>query len=699
MRRALFLIAMLLLASIAASAAFFQGALNGPQTDPTVGLLPADRSAHKNWTMAGLQSIGGIPNRTTQCGSTLTPSGGDDTSQIQTAINNCTAGDVVLLAAGTFLIQSPNFVTINKSITVRGAGACAGASGAGTTIPYPSTPSMTSCTLINRTNGSTYGTQTVSGNPSPHFTIGASDQYGNSSVGTAINLAADATPGTYTVQLASTSGLTVGEIVVLDELGNLGWQSTWIFPGVTLWSAPDYEIGVRAQNPTCDVGDQGGVCNGGSTPPNVDSIFHALETGRYVMELKQIASIGAGPCPGTNCTITFDSPVMIIYRVANTAHIAPILGSSGQAPVTQAGLENMTMQGADGSSTNISACMYCWVKNTEDTAYYGYYSNGAVLVKSGFRDQLEGIYTHNASYPEQGGAAYNWSLDGGSSEILIENSISTLADKVMVARGSGAGSVVAYNYADEGYETSSSGLIEAGLNASHWLGSHHVLFEGNWTWGADSDATWGPTPFMTWLRNDVTGFRSTFVDYIAHVTISDLNNIPGNNGGNNGQHAIAPSIMNYWHSYIANVIGTPSHMSTWVYYADTQGTNAIWNVGYNVNSSHDDDEVWTRQSGDSACVTISGDYCPLIRLSNWDYLTNSLADSSNPTIPNSFYTASAPAFFSSGSSYAWPWTNSQGSTKVQSGPTTTNCTTNVSGPCSGLPAKARIDNGTPFVQP
>ena len=660
-------------------------------SDPTSGLLPSDRDASANWKKAGLQSVGGIPNRTTIC-TTLSPSGGDDTSAIQTAINACPTGQVVLLKAGTFKINAPNFVKINKSITVRGSGPCAGASGAGSTIPYPSTPSMTSCTLINRTNGAVYGRQTASGNPSPHFVVGSSDQYGNTSLGTAVNLAANATPGAYTVQLASTSGLTAGEIVVIDELGNLGWRPTWVWPGETLWSAPDYRIGVRAQ-PTCDPGDQGGVCKGGSTPPNINSIFHTLEMGRYIMEIKQIASIGAGPCPGANCTITFNSPVMIDYRTANTAHIVPMLGASGASLTTYAGLENLTMQGADGSSVYVAACAYCWLKNTEDTDYYGYYSWGSTAVISGFRDQLEGIYTHNAAYPAQGGAAYNWSLDGGSSEILIENSISMLADKVMVARGSGAGSAVAYNYADEGLNAGAGGLIETGLNASHWLGSHHVLFEGNWTWGADSDATWGPTPFMTWLRNDVTGFRSTFHDYINNVTISDLNHIPSTNG----VHGIAPAIQNYWHSYIGNVVGTPGYMHGWVYENNTQGANAIWNPGYNVNSTHEDPEVWSQQTGASACVTASGDQCPLIRYGNYDYVTNSIADPSSPvgTIPNSFFLSSAPAFFGAGASctYPWPWVTPTGSSQIQK-PTGTGCTAN-----SALPAKARFDAGTPFKQP
>jgi polygalacturonase len=94
-------------------------------SDPTSGLLPSVDDAYANWTKAGLQTVGGIPNRTAQCGSTISPlgSGQNDTSQIQTAINNCPAGDVVQLAAGTFTISEGSFILINKGITLRGAGA------------------------------------------------------------------------------------------------------------------------------------------------------------------------------------------------------------------------------------------------------------------------------------------------------------------------------------------------------------------------------------------------------------------------------------------------------------------------------------------------------------------------------------------------------------------------------------------------
>jgi hypothetical protein len=55
----------------------------------------------------------------------------------------------------------------------------------------------------------------------------------------------------------------------------------------------------------------------------------------------------------------------------------------------------------------------------------------------------------------------------------------------MVFRSSGAGSVVGYNYVDDGWIYGTEGWVEVGLNASHMAGPHHVLFEGNYAFNAD----------------------------------------------------------------------------------------------------------------------------------------------------------------------------------------------------------------------
>jgi len=94
--------------------------------DPTVGVLPSYDDVYANWKNAGLQSVGGIPNRTTIC-ATVNPLGGgkDDYTNIQNAINNCPAGQVVQLGAGAFTVKLADLpIQISTAITLRGTGNC-----------------------------------------------------------------------------------------------------------------------------------------------------------------------------------------------------------------------------------------------------------------------------------------------------------------------------------------------------------------------------------------------------------------------------------------------------------------------------------------------------------------------------------------------------------------------------------------------
>jgi hypothetical protein len=83
----------------------------------------------------------------------------------------------------------------------------------------------------------------------------------------------------------------------------------------------------------------------------------------------------------------------------------------------------------------------------------------------------------------------------------------------------------------------------------------------------------------------------------------------------------------------------------------------------------------------------------MFRSGNYDYVTASISDWASgysQSLPSSLYLSSKPAFFNSGKlTYPWPWVTSQVSPYIQSN----------SGGGSGLPAKARWDAGTPFVQP
>ena len=506
-------------------------------------LLPADRDASANWKMAGMLSAGGIPNRTQICAK-VSPSGGDDTANIQAAVNSCPSGEVVQLSTGTFTIGDCHQVFINKAVTVRGAGPGTGG------------------TLVQRTNGARIGVPNGSC-MSPHFILGPNEF--DNSLAANTNLMADAVARSNTIQVASTSGFLVGQIVLLDESSNLGWRPDWAFGG-QVWSEPDYRITFNGHNPA-QPNDQAG-----GKPPNY---FCNDGCDRYIEEMKQIASIGSGPCPGTNCTVTFDDPVMISYRTSLTARLSRFT----QTFTTYAGLENMTLRNADYSDVRMVVCAYCWVKNVEDTIS----SNGTIWIVSGFRDQIEGVYDHMGAWPYSGGAGYNWTLDEGTSEVLIENSISMLNNKPMVMRKGGNGSVIAYNYVDDAFGASEGPNIESGINASHWMGTHHVLFEGNWSFSSDGDGTWGASPYQTYFRNRLTGYRSKFTDYINNIVYDDINNLPG---GNYPLRAASLASYYYWHSFIGNVLGAPGHTDAahgWTYTSDRFGDPAIFSLGGEAN--------------------------------------------------------------------------------------------------------------------
>jgi hypothetical protein len=111
------------------------------------------------------------------------------------------------------------------------------------------------------------------------------------------------------------------------------------------------------------------------------------------------------------------------------------------------------VSGGDNGNVQFLFCAYCWAKGVENTLWLG----DGLDINFAFRVQLEGVYVHDAVWPLPGGGGYSISLAWGSSEILIQNSISVKTNKVMVARSAGAGSVVAYNYMDDGYIASQDG--------------------------------------------------------------------------------------------------------------------------------------------------------------------------------------------------------------------------------------------------
>jgi hypothetical protein len=573
-------------------------------------------------------SVGGIPNRTTVC-ATVRPlgSGQDDTADIQNAVNNCPLGQVISLSAGTFTIAEGHYVLLNRGITLRGAGA--------------------GVTTLQRTNGAQLGTYVPGSNPSPMIIVGP-QRYGSAEVAT--TLTADGAQAAYSVQVASTAGFSVGQIVLLDEASGAGWQPDVVWTNMQVWAAPDYRVVWQKHNPHYQYVDDFDASTYPYTPGSAGCWFSNCD--RPTNEIKRIASISGN-------TITFDSPITISYRVSHQAQLY-----YWQTPfVENAGVEDMTVEHGDDDNIDFNGCAYCWAQNVENTLWL----DDGFGINNSFRVQLEGVYIHNGVWPVNGGGGYNISLSWGSSEILIENSISLLTNKVMVARSSGAGSVVAYNYMDDGYINGQDSWVEIGLNGSHMVGGHHMLFEGNQTFNMDSDNTHGNSIYHTFFRNYASGYRRPFTA-LNGTSVDDTTACCG------PLRAAGAHAYSYGFSFIGNVLGMSGATKGWSY-------NCIGALNFIPNQC-----IW-----DLGMMDISPQgYDPnvaatTIRDGNYDYVNNAMtwaADDTSHTLPNSLYLTQEPAFFRAGSGYTWPWVNPTGSPQFHT-----------------LPAKARYDASTPFTQP
>jgi hypothetical protein len=606
--------------------------------------------------MAGLLSVGGIPNRTTQCGATINPRGGgqDDTATIQAAINACSTGQVVQLAAGTFTIAEGNTVQINKGVTLRGAGA--------------------GSTILTRTGGATIGSYVPGNNPSSMVALG-----GTGNVTATTNLASNGVQGSYTITVSSNSGISVGSLVHVDELAYSQGMPDCCFNNGTgkVWAEPDYRVEWNAHSPSVAFFDSTDYNNAFTS---ADACAYSYRCGGVNEEYHLVTAINGN-------TITFDSPLTLSYRVANNAQ-AHIYTNSASNIVPYAGLEKLTVQYGDNGNVVFNACIYCWAYQVESLNWL---NGGFVLNGSAFRNQIEMSYVHHAVWPVNGGAGYAFQLTYGTSEDYIVNNIDMLVNKVVVARASGSGVVFAYNYMDDGYINGSDGWVETGLNCSHLVGSHSCLFEGNYSFNTDSDFTHGNSTHNTFFRNWLTGFRAPF-------TSQDGTHIDDSTGCCGPQRAIADHAYSYWDSFIGNIAGMSGKMSGWTYRcaagnADSGCAPVVINLGWNdtsVSGSLADGSMEisypvapTNTITGPGCLS-SGSNCAPILDGNYDYLTNSIQWASNDTahtLPNSLYLSQMPVFFNSGRGYIWPWVDP------------------INGKLYTLPAKARSDAGTPFIQP
>lgn len=193
---------------------------------PVAGAAPA---CAIDWTNAGVP--GGIPSGAwTQSGSTITSTGSDQSSQIQTALNACGVNHFVQLAAGVFIINSS--VTVPSTCALRGLGANQ------TTLDAHGTAA--GVVILGGTSGVSFA--------GPSITSGA-------------------TAGSTSITLSSAAG-TVGGYLVISET-NAAWVTNAGGEGTATWVDGWSTNGTRARGQIVEVTSVAG---------NVDGISPALYT-------------------------------------------------------------------------------------------------------------------------------------------------------------------------------------------------------------------------------------------------------------------------------------------------------------------------------------------------------------------------------------------------------------------------------------
>ena len=677
---------------------------------PLTAVMPAANNIATNWQNAGLASIGGIPTRNTQCGTTLTPIGGgtSDASAIQSRLDSCAAGQFIQLN-GSFSVNLADLpLVMHTGITLRGT-TCTGSTMANNT-PYCATSISVRDGTLAYTGGncgvSLPGSACPNGSPvlmmypnSNPATLWSWAQCSNTSGSSsstglacgAITLTADAAQGDTTVSVSSTSGFTVGDWVLIDEASNSSFQTDPTGYCASIYGTANV-LGSSSSPATSKIIWEQWCPSPGGTDSYCDRYGYC---DRMLAELHKISAIGSG-------TFTFDSPLTIAFRQSGShnaqIYLGPYYNQSGTGAhgmLQQAGVENLSVLRGPNGNITMQFCVNCWLKNVDS----GYWECGALNIEYSARSEIRGSYLHHASRSTNNGCEYPIALDNGSTEMLITNSIINFGGKGLVARGGGAGSVLSYNYIDDTFYDTSSGIgdyfVDMAANASHYTGPHHVLFEGNWSNNCDNDWTHGSNFYHTYYRNQCTGLRTPFTDPDSGNSVNDATGVGWTAAGApvapNPLRAAGMMVYNYWHAFVGNVLGLSGTTTTdngWVYSSTSNSgtglpTKTMWALGWStafINYAYD--------------TNLYPSFTYMFRHGNYDYVNASIVDwqsGYSQSLPNSLYLSSTPSFFGPGASctYTYPWIDSSASPPVKAN----SCAG------SGNPAKARWDAGTPFVQP
>lgn len=584
------------------------------------GILDTSRAI--DWSTAGV--VGGIPDRATQCGSTIAAYTGT-AATINAAIAACPSGQHVQLGAGTFNLSTG--ITWNvggtapiSGVTLRGAG-----------------PNSTFLVFSGGDFCNGYGA----------FICMAGSNSGPNGENNVCNWTSGYAQGATTITLAncgsttpasgSISNLKVGSLVILDQVDEATDTGT-------IWNC--LAGTVCAQEGSGSFARTDGPSVGGITARSQNQVVK-------VTQCDGNSTIGHACSSGTNITI---SPGLYMPN-----------WTSSQSPqawyattfINTNGIEDVSVDNTSHSSALVEHnftfmnCDSCWMSRVVSQ-----YAGRSHLIASQTQHcQVSDSYF----YQDTGHNTQSYGIEHvNNSDCLVQNNIfQQVTDSTPTCNGGCEGDVAAYNFA----------IFTEYASANWFQSSYYIHASGN--------------AFMLWEGNIGTGFTADDIHGTSHFSTVFRNHLPGwqlkcNLGADSctaQTNAVDIYAGSRYFNFVGNILGTPGYHTQYDCLAlstSNCGVNApvsIYSVGYTWNGS-------TNQNINGYCTTPSCSahdiYDPqavnyMMRWGNYDVVNAANrfvsgevpsgvspygnAVPSNNNLPNSFYLSAKPSWFGS---HAWP---------------------------------------------
>lgn len=515
---------------------------------------------------------GALPNYPGKACSGLTEGNGttDNTAAIQACINSAAPNSAVLIPPGMYYVNGS--ITLKNFVALRGAGGGPGAQG--------------------RWISPTYSGDTGSGSrvTTLKFGTGGGIQSGSSSLGSPISLTSGYSKGSTTLVAASTSGLAVGNWIVVGERQG------------------DSDI------PTSYTGDIG----------NCTWCGESNNSGYVMTQIVQITSIS-----GSNIGIS--RPMYYTFKSNLSPRIRKLNISKERT-----GVEGMKLFGSTNSRKSahigLDGCVQCWVKDVETYNTPDVAKAYPVYMQYSYGVEIRDSYFH---YGQGNGGDRNYGIGmfGPNSDHKVENNILRENRHSWSQEGGGSGNVFLYNYTDDNYTDDAS--FVGSPRANHGAHPYMTLFEGNIISKFASDYFWGTSSHMTLFRNWIWGDASG--NYSRFTTSNP----------SWGFVAVEIDRMQHFFSLVGNVLGNPNLHTNW-------NNATVLPTGCNWGSSRSNPTVYGLgcvSQGGSYDAAVRG---TLILHGNYDYKTKGVAHwdgGSAHGIRPSMYYSGKPSFFGG---CAWP---------------------------------------------